>query len=159
MKRLITLLLVFTIFTVNAQDVVVNEKTITETERIIDKYGGKLAESFTEAMESATPIAQEGFKMVVKLQIAKGIANLLPILFFAIFLYLFKRNYDKIAADENRGDPRRGPFDEDNITPLLIVYFVMMCLMFIIACICTYDGLVHIIAPEWFAIKEIADLF
>lgn len=159
MKSILTTLLLLLSVSTFSQEVVVNQETITETERIIDKYGGKLADSFTQAMESATPMAKDGFKMVVRLQLAKGSAKLLPLILFVIFLISFKKEYKKISKNENRSDPKKGPMDEDNVTPILILYLVMTCIMFIVACFSTYGGLVRLIAPEWYAIKEIAELF
>src|SRR5690554_3395803 len=101
MKKLFMLLLMLgslTAFSMDSDSTQLSEQPskISETERIIDKYGGKIAESFNSIVEKITPVAEEGFKLAVRLQIAKGIASLLPLVLFIISVYLFSKEYNRI---------------------------------------------------------------
>ena len=119
---------------------------ITETERIIDKYGGVIIDGFNKTVEQVTPVAEEGFRIAVKLQIAKGVVGILPPFIFIIFAILFVRQY-KIEDDFSY-----------NPTVLAIAYFIGTFLFFITSCFTINTGITHLIAPEWFAIKEIINL-
>lgn len=163
MKKL-TFILLFGLITFNlsAQADSVN---ISTTERLIDKYGGKIAESFNSLVEKATPVAEEGFKLAVRLQIAKGIVNLLPIVIAIIFSILLKKEYMRISTILSQKeipyhmDRNNGPFDEDNQTIMLIGYTIGAFGFAILALFTTYSGITHLIAPEWYAIKDIIELF
>ena len=167
MKKLLFITLLLFTFNINAQAQGADNDlpTISETERIVDKYGEKLAQGFSSFMESATPVAQEGFKIVVYLQLAKGVSYLLPLIFFILSVILFKNEYNRIEnilkSDNvpNFYNGNYGPFDESNINIKIIIYLIITIVSAIIAVITTTDGLTHLIAPEWFAIKEISTLF
>ncbi len=138
---------------------------LDKTEQLVDKYGAKMVDAFSSTIEKTKPMAKEAFETVIMLQIAKGIANLLPLLFFIIFLYLFKKEYDRIQnilisdnVPENMSS-RRGVFDDCNLTPFIIIYLIFLIVCFIVAMITTYDGITYLLAPKWFAIKEIIGLF
>lgn len=137
---------------------------ISTTERLVDKYGGKIIDGFNTVVEKATPVAKQGFEIAVRLQIAKGVACLLPIIFFFIFSYSFKKEYERISSilDSDKVplhmDKSEGPMDEDNMTAKLLIYLLMSIVLFILSCIFTYTAITHLIAPEWFAIKEIIEL-
>lgn len=156
MKKLIILFLsifcVTTSFSQEEQSKV--KEAVTETERIVDKYGSKLAESFSEFMEGAKPMAQEGFKVVVRLQIAKGICKLLFIPLSIFCVWLFYRNLTYITLVE-----------EKDVDPLDTAYGVLFIsgivgIISIIASVLNISLAIQmILAPEWFAIKEISSLF
>lgn len=155
MKKLVTILVLLFTFAVNAQEKEDTTPVISETERIVDKYGNKLAESFAEFMETATPMAQEGFKVVVRLQVAKGFCRLLFIPLSIFFAWLFFRSLKESHSES---------FDEKAFSgSVTIAICVMSALLGIISIITaifqTSTGIQMIIAPEWFAIKEIAELF
>ena len=156
MKNLIFTLLLLASVPFYAQEKK-EEITTTQTERIIDKYGGKIIEQFNAVIEKSTPLAEDGFRMVVKLQYARGIGFLLPSILFIIFLVLFNTEYKSVKKEIGESD--YGPFDEVNITPQLILYLSLSIILFIVACVDTVDGILYLFAPEWFAIKEILDLF
>lgn len=127
----------------------------TTAERLIDKYSEKGINAFNTAVDKITPTAIEGFEVVVRLQIAKGIVNILPLFGFIIFFILFYKEYfriDKLGSSY-------GPFDEGNITPLLIINFVASIILFIATLICIQYAIQYLLAPEWFAIKEIMGIF
>ena len=138
---------------------------LDKTEQLVDKYGGKLANAFSETIEGAKPMVKETFETVVMLQIAKGIGCLLPLFFFIIFMYLFKKEYDRInaiLASDNVPDHMNssyGVFGEDNVNVFIILYLIFAVISFILALIFTYDGVLYLMAPKWFAIKEIIGVF
>ena len=166
-KLIILFLLMFTtlIFSQTPLDTIQKPSTSQEVERLVDKYGGKIVDSFNTVVEKSTPVAKEGFYVAVKLNIATGVAHLLPLLFFFIFGYIFLKEYkriDNILKSDNV--PKNmckscGPTYEDNITPLLICSLIFTCILFILSCIFTTSGIKHLIAPEWYAIKDIISLF
>ncbi len=166
MKKLIIILLCLSFsFSSFAEKTKEKQDSISNTERIIDKYSGKVVEGFNNVVEKAVPIAKQGFETAVRLQIAKGIANLLPLIFFLFFLYSSNKEYDRIntiLSSDNipkHMDQKNGPFDEDNITPRLIIYFIIALILGILSLFTTYTGITHVVAPEWYAIKEIIKLF
>ena len=68
---------------------------------------------------------------------------------------MFNREYKRIDKLNNE----HGPLDDNNVTPQIFIYIIIMIIFFILACICTYDGITHLVAPEWYAIKEVISLF
>lgn len=163
MKKLLLLIILSLSINLFAQD---SSKTpiLDKTEHLVDKYSSKIAETFSTTMEKATPIAKEGFKMAVTVQVAKGIALLLPLVAFLIFSFLFVKEYkniqkllslDSVPLHMNK---HYGPFNEDNINPLLVFSLILSVITGILSIICTYSGVLYLIAPKWFAIKEIIEL-
>lgn len=167
MKKLLFILLFIPIigFSQEKSTDTISSLEITEAERIIDKYSGKIANSFNEGINKITPMAEEGFEIAVKLQLAKGIAYMIPSLLFIIFIMLFIKEYNDIKKELSSENipiylnENCGPFDEGNINPKLIIYLALSVILFIIAALSIYDGITHIVAPEWYAIKEIIELF
>jgi hypothetical protein len=164
MKKILLVLSLFIATATFSQD---SSKTpvLDKTEQLVDKYGGKIADAFMNTMESAKPLAKEGFKSVVFLQIAKGVGGMIPAIIFIIAFSMFYSEYDKIDAVlksdnvPNHMDSGYGPFGEDNINPKLILTLIASCIFLIVSCFTVYDGLLHLISPKWFAIKEIIELF
>lgn len=146
MKKLLLLLMLS--FTMITYADTTNAKTLNvlETERLIDKYGGQAVESFNALVENTIPLAESGFKMVVKLQIAKGIGKLIPLLAFIILLINTIKHWDKL----NELDDGGGVF--------LFWSVVGIIILGIMSCISTYKAILYLIVPEWFAIKEILNL-
>jgi hypothetical protein len=167
-KFLVLLLLLPTLLVGQITDTVVTTKQIeiTETERIVDKYGSAIVTSFNKLITSATPMAEEGFKIAVKVQIAEGIVLLLPFLFAVIFMYITYREYFRISNILNTNDAdkypryyfRSGPWHDDNLSFLLIVSVCMSAIFVLFAIFTTGPGVMRLIAPEWYAIKEIIQL-
>lgn len=157
MKKILTILLVLVSLNSYTQTLDSIPNT-TETERIIDKYSDNIISGFNTVIEKVTPLAEDGFKVVVKLQFIKGIINLLPLLFAIIFLILFKKEYNKVH-EEIKDQTYSNVFDEDNVTAFIIIYLVLFALFTVIAIFFTYSGLTRVFVPEWFAIKEIMGLF
>lgn len=148
-----------------SKDSIIKPSTAQEVERLVDKYGGKIVNGFNIVVEKATPVAEQGFKIAVRLNIAHGIACLLPLLFFFIFSRTFFNEYNRIEnilkSDNvpDHMDKRYGVMGEDNMTPKLTLSLIALCITFILSCIFTVSGVKHLIAPEWYAIKDIIDLF
>lgn len=143
-KIIILMMIVLGTFTSRAQDS--TKTTISEIERVVDKYGEKIADGFISTMETAKPVAKEGFKVVVKLQFAKGIANLLPLLIFIISVI----SITKLWGTEH--------LNNKDISAVGFIWLTLLIISFVLAIFDTYSGITHLIAPEWFAIKEIITL-
>lgn len=126
-----------------------NLVTDSKTEMVIDKYGSKIVESFKSMTEKLTPIAIDTFEMVVKLQIAKGITYLIPLLVFIIFFHMSMKHIKK--ADFSMYDW--------NIHGTLSIIFGVITLISLISTLTFIsDAITHLIAPEWYAIKDIIHL-
>lgn len=125
---------------------------ITEAERIIDKYGGAAVDKFNNAVDTITPFAKDGFKIVTKLKFAEGVVYLLVFPFCILFWFIFNHYYNKACIEDSYWiDTKAGP---------LSITFLILSIGSTIGLIpALYHGLTHVIAPEWFAIKEIANLF
>ena len=143
MKNYIFILLLFTLTALSAQNDSILD--ITETERIIDKYGDKIITGFEKAVSEITPVAEQGFEIVVKLQIAKGIFSLI-IFLSSLLLLILHIKFIKIIYDKN------------NI--LLGIFVPVIHLFYLIWSIIEFkNAIMYLMAPEWFAIKEIMGLF
>lgn len=138
---------------------------LDKTEKLVDKYGSKIAYTFSRTIEGAKPMVKETFETVVMLQIAKGIGCMLPLVFFIIFMYLFKKEYDRInailASDNvpDHMDSSYSVFSEENCSVFIIIYLIFSAICFIAAMFTTYNGVLYLMAPKWFAIKEIIGVF
>lgn len=167
MKIVLILFMLFSLTTLaeTAKDSVQQPTTAQEVERLVDKYGGKIVDGFNTVVEKATPVAEQGFKIAVRLNIAHGVTCMLPLIFFFLFMYWFKEEYNRLDNILKSNDVpssmdyRYGPMGDDNCTPKLIMSLIATIIMFILACVLTVDGIKHLIAPEWYAIKDIIDLF
>ena len=154
MKKLIFIaLLLFSINMVFADTTNIDQ--ITETERIIDKYGEKIVGSFNNMTEKMSPYLNEGFEIIVKLEIAKGILGIASVLLPILFWILFLIEYSRIDNISEYGRPT----SERNATVQLIIYLVASVVSTIISVFEFPIGIQRIIAPEWFAIKEIISAF
>jgi len=157
MKKFITILILLISLQSYTQSTLDSIPNITETERIIDKYGSKISDGFNKMVENVAPMAEQGFTMVVKLKFVEGIILLLPLLFAIIFLILFKKEYNKVY-NEIKDTHYNDVFDCDNITAFIVIYLILFSIFTLIAIFTTYDAIIHIFIPEWFAIKEILNL-
>lgn len=129
---------------------------ISETERIVDKYGDKIINGFNNIIKDVTPIAVDGFEVVVNLQIARAIGYLIIALFLFIpsgfTAWFFKWSY---TIPEGNRHPRN--YDDD-WSFLLVISTVISLITLGFAVNLIYHSVLLFIAPEWFAIKEILDL-
>lgn len=162
MKKLTTLLLLVFISTASFAQA---DTTITTTERIIDKYGGKISESFNSVVEKITPVAEQGFVIAVRLSIAEGVGYLVASLLFPFLITGFIKEYnrvEKMLATEN--PPRHlnssyGPFSEYNANPKMIISLFGSIVSGVAFPFLVWNGLARLIAPEWYAIENIIELF
>lgn len=126
---------------------------LSEAERIVDKYSGKIADTFTKGLNTVVPAAKDGFNMVVKYEQAKGVALLSPFLFF-ILLMALGTVMTIMARKRDRHDAL------DTMEGVIgMVAFILAGCAFIVGVITFGDGVMHLIAPEWYAIQEIIELF
>jgi hypothetical protein len=151
-KILIILLLLTTTFTFSQEEIPIQEE-ITQAERLIDKYSAKAENKVNQIMSDVKPMAIEGFSMVVKLQRAKGVAYLLVFPFFIIGWLLFNKYYLLAKAGDNC-DWVDNAFGLHAILTLVISTCLTLGLIPAL-----YHGLLFTMAPEWYAIKEISELF
>lgn len=148
------MMLLFTVTSFSQEETVIAE---TVTERVIDKYSDKIISGFNDLIEGVTPLAEEGFSIVVKLQIAKGIAYMLilpiTILLWIIF-YINYRNLQKVIGETAKKDSWV-EYKSGTLTVIFLISSIASTIGLIPA---IYYGLMYLIAPEWFAIKEILNL-
>lgn len=166
MKKFLILITLLSYSIMFSQEVEVDSLTTGQNvERLVDKYSNKIIEGFNSVVEKSTPIAKQGFYVAVKLNIAQGVAELLPLFFFCIFVYVFIKEYNKIrnilSSDNIPIYMNRNyvPMDDTNSTPLLWASLILTCILFILAIFTTISGIKHLIAPEWYAVKDIIELF
>lgn len=160
MKKIITILILSITFALQSfaqQDSINTVNKITETERIIDKYGGQAVQKFNELITKVTPMAEQGFDVVVKLQIAKGIGYLFITIITIIFWFIFFKNY-KLALQNQKESGKNDWVDCNRGTPALISLALAVCGT-VATPFSLYESILHLAAPEWYAIKEILKLF
>lgn len=147
-----------------AQEIKEDKTAIEETERLVDKYSSKIADQFNSLIDKSVPIAEEGFRIAIRLQIAKGIVNTLPGVLFIIFLIATTNEYrsiQKVLNSENvpeHMDSRRGPMDDRNVNVIFIGRLLLTVVSFVLALFTTYHAITLLVAPEWYAIKDIIEL-
>ena len=163
MKKLLFTFFLFFSVIVYGQDTTKSQTPVLDkTEKMIDKYGAKIADGFSTAMEKATPVAKEGFQALVMYQVAHGIGCLVPLVLLFVFIILCTKEYKRIetilSSDKvpSYMDRHKDPYD--NCTISLLVYTILGILSGVLAVFFTYSGIVHILAPKWFAIKDVIDL-
>lgn len=138
---------------------------ITETERIIDKYSDKIADSFNKGIEKVAPVAEQGFEIAVKFQIIKGVSGLLPFIAFLVSVFVFRNEYFRISnllrSDDvpDNMDSRKGIFSEENMSIILFSSFIITAVTLIASFFTLPSAISYILAPEWFAIKDILEMF
>jgi hypothetical protein len=138
---------------------------LDKTEKLVDKYGAKIADAFMSSIDKATPFVKSTFTSLVYLQIGRGVAYLMPLILSIIFFLIFLNEYKKIdnilKSDKvpNNLESRYGVFHENNINPPIIISLVLFILLFIVGCFTYKEGLEHIFAPQWFAVKDTIELF
>lgn len=150
-------------FSMFAQDVqqepLTQAETISEAERIIDKYSSKAVEAFSEAVTTITPIAVDAFKMVVRLQVAKGIGWLLIALASLSPFFFLKWSFNQHLKDREFNLNKYGA-EKRETGGILLGINILLCISgFISFCVFIQPALLYLIAPEWYAVKEILNLF
>ena len=112
---------------------------ITDTERIIDKYGDKIISGFNTIIEETTPYAEKGFELAVRLKIATGIFHIVLSIIAISIIVLILKQWNNWIRNNDMEDPA----------------FVVFLAAAIYTVIGIYHSIVLLIIPEWFAIKEI----
>jgi len=139
--------------------------SITTAERVIDKYTTKMFDAVQNTAQALEQPAKEIFKSVVKLQVAKGITYLLPILVFIIAILIFYREYrriERLLSSQNVPscyDKYQGPMGDGNINTIMVLSLVIACVCIAISIFSIPVGIQYLASPEWFAIKEVLSIF
>jgi len=134
------------------------QPVISNSERIIDKYIDKTTEGFTNLIDEAMPLAQQGFEISIKYVYAQGISILTVVLLTFFMCFLTYKEYMRVKKEIKESGSRYGPYDEDNVTFFLIILSILSTLLLIGSLILLPMGVSYIIAPEWHAIQEISEL-
>ena len=148
MKNILFITLLFiTSFVVNAQDsTIINN--ITEPERIVDKYVNKVTTAVTNIVAELEEPAKEVFDTVVRLQIAKGIVGLLPVILFFLFVFTMYKFNNLVTS-----------WDDPSFPAIMVIIFTIAAfVVLVMAFMKTGDAIMHLIAPKWYAILELIDL-
>ena len=149
MKQIIlSLILLVSLNSFAADTVYVDQPNtnVQEVERVVDKYSEKVMHSFSELMEDAAPAAKEGFSWVVKLQKAKAIGLIfLSLIALGILLVGFKMYNSNHSYSED-------------LEIFAGVMLVVGSIGFFVSLVGLYHAILFLIAPEWYALKEIIDL-
>ena len=138
---------------------------LDKTEQLVDKYGAKIADAFMLSIDKATPFVKSTFTSLIYLQIGRGVAYLIPLFLFLFFLYLSINEYNKVdnilKSDKvpKNLDAVYGVFHENNVNPKIIVSLIFCFAFCIFTCFTIVDGIEHLFAPQWFAVKDIIDMF
>ena len=151
-KALLLLMFLPIMFNVSAQnqvnDVGIDSISISETERIIDKYSEKITNGFNDMAKEVAPLAEQGFEISVKYQKAKGISTLA---FSALFLLIpLIVIYFTVKHEKD--------LDEEVTTPIFITSILSFVFAVANIIIVGASSVQRIISPEWFAIKDIIEL-
>ena len=147
MKRLIIILLLFTVsFAVYSQDTT-KYVTDTNTEKLIDKYSEKIGDAITALAEKLQQPAEHVYKILVKQQVVYGVSTLLFVVFSVIVVFWGFKIYHK-NQDEFNGWDFFGMF----LIVLGCIAFVISFIMF------AGGGLSGLINPEYGALKDIVNM-
>jgi len=155
MKKLLTFIIFALSFVITyAQDEVQTAPdtvvTTTEVERIIDKYSEKVYNTLTTLITQLKGPAEYIFKSAIKVNIAKGIVNLIPFIIFIpcfiLFLYYVKAG-------------RWCDGDTANYQAVLSIIMGIISLGLLIAgIVCICSAIPYLVSPEWYAIQDIMHL-
>ncbi len=143
MKRLILILLLFTVsFAVYSQDST-KYVTDTNTEKLIDKYSEKIGDAITALADKLQQPAEHVYKILVRQQVVWGVGTLICIFLGILLLYLG-------IAGENKWDM------DDDFCLFLQVIGIMVTLISLI--LFFVYGLTGLINPEYGALKDIVNM-
>ena len=163
-KTGLILLLSIISITLFSQDVdsLSTTQQVTEVERIFDKYSAKAVDGLNNAVQNVAPYAEKGFHMAVRLQIAKGIVNIIPLPLTLLFVWLLFRTMKRLDDIEQVKKDTGENISEirAEIYKVTLVVSAIVGIVGIIACFFTVgDGILYLIAPEWYAVQDILQLF
>lgn len=138
------------------QEQVIDTLQITQAERIIDKYSEQISEAFSKGVEKITPVAEEGWKLAVEYQKAVGIAEFTKA--FGALLIVLLIFYVQRYANKKMTEPDNNEWEGFDIACYIFGGILQICLLFYIFS-CIVDGVLHIKAPEWYALNAIMNMF
>lgn len=143
MKRLIMILLLFTVsFAVYSQDST-KYVTDTNTEKLIDKYSDKIGDAITALAEKLQQPAEHVYKVLVKQQVVWGVGTLVGVVLGALFLFIGLLGISKWR------------WDDDYCIPLNIVGVIILLVSLVLF---FFYGLTGLINPEYGALKDIVNM-
>lgn len=124
-------------------------KTLHETERLLDKYGTKLAVAFSESLDKVTPMAGQAWSYAIKYQKAKGYSFIvipwIIVLFCLILLLLGRIWYFKMDSESNK----------ELLSTVSVVLFIVLGFAGVLGLFILPKGIMLLLAPEWFAFQDI----
>ena len=147
-----------------AQDTTSVSNNITEAERIVDKYAAKVTTAVTNIVAELEEPAKEVFRITVKLKIAQGIAYMLVLVATIIYFYIFNIQYKKgneYWKDYNQAKLNSYYYKDWSDAPnfgISMIFLILGVIFAFASVFATYWGILHLIAPEWFAIQELVEL-
>jgi hypothetical protein len=140
MKKLILVLFAFVSLNVDAQVNSLDSVNITETERIIDKYSGKLATSITSLAEILKVPASHVYGIMVKNQFLNGVS------IFIVCCFLILADTTSIVPLFFSEEYRREFWGLPFIITIVVAFFLLIFIP---------DAISQTFNPEYGAIKEI----
>lgn len=145
MKRVIFIaLLLISFMAVSAQEQL-GSPTVTEAERIIDKYLDKAGDALNSLAEVLKVPAEHVYGVLVKQQVVVGVGSLIVLIIFAVAFFLsmwgFAKRERSNEYEENLGLLVLAVFSGIGFVVSLVVFFV--------------SGLSGLLNPEYGAIQDI----
>jgi len=150
MKKIFVLLAFVITFASQTIAITADSTNISNAERIIDKYSDKAYTTIVSIADRLEGPAKEVFHYVTMKNFAQGIAGFAPALLFLMLFYYYFPTVKKMIK-ENKCDADHGA--------VFVVGWGLALLALGILTISTFQSSVmHIIAPEWYAIQDIVSL-
>lgn len=147
MKLLFIIILFFSSVFTFAQDTIVEPRTITNTEQIVDKYVTQLNTTIVALAEQLKVPAEHVYQVLTKQQIVLGITSiiscLISILIFLILLHFLYKEED--------------PWEEPTVLNIFTILSGILSLVTIL--IFLTGGITCLLNPEYGAINDIISIF
>lgn len=151
MKKLFLIALLFTISVNIFAQIDSVSTSITETERIIDKYTDKIGAAIIALSEKLQQPAEFVWTSLVKQNLLEGYLNLIPIVLMFVFIVLFFKYRKKSEWDSCN--------DAENFEAVMSIIMGILSIIFFIASVfCIRSGILKILNPEYYAIQDIFSL-
>lgn len=143
MKKFAFIIVLFTILSIvgYSQEKIEDERVLTQTEQIIDRYLEKTGAAIESLAETLKVPAERVYSILVKQQSVIGFSQLLATILFLLLTIVFIVAYNNSWRDEYDGWAIAAIFAGLIFVTILIIF------------IC--DGLPKLINPEYYAIKTI----
>ena len=124
-------------------------QTITEAERIVDKYGGKISGAISSLADALKVSAEHVYMVLVRQQVAEGISVVLLLVVFIIIAIMFSRNFNKADYKDSQGNRH---------ATMSIILGICTAVLGVILIFILPEAIIKLINPEYGAIKEIFEL-